>query len=140
MKLAYDLLQCLDLEEPIPMYKILWQGVVLFGWRVLWGRIQTKQNLDKRIIIPAELSLVCVFCLDKEESLEHLLFTCPFSYQVWSSFYKWLGVSTVLPENYWQHFLQHSAELGSLYQRQGDTIDVACNRLVTLSSQKHDYF
>lgn len=69
MKLAFNLLQGLDMEEEVPVFKLLWQGaafsnVIAFGWRVLWGRIQNKQNLDKRRILSADVSLACVFCLD----------------------------------------------------------------------------
>lgn len=50
---ALKTLQGLDLEEPSPVFSALWRvaapsNVLAFGWRIFWGRLQMKQNLQKK--------------------------------------------------------------------------------------------
>lgn len=56
VKSAFHFLQGLDDEEPIAEFELLWQGAapsntLAFGWRVLWGSLQTKDNLLRRGIL-----------------------------------------------------------------------------------------
>lgn len=62
---------------------------------------------------------MCALCSNEDETLEHLLFSCPVSCSVWKTSYKWLGISTALPHDCWQHFLLHGAELKASKQRKG---------------------
>lgn len=42
------------------------------------------------------------------ESLKHVFFSCPYSFQVWSHVYSWIGVSVVLHyEKGLEHYVQH---------------------------------
>lgn len=115
VKSTYHVLQGRELEEDDPAFKTLWQGkepsnVIAYGWKVLWGRIQTKTSLNGRGISPAATSLNCVFCQAEEETLEHLLLVCPFSFQIWMKTYRWLGILTALPANCRLHFMRHGGE------------------------------
>nr|AFK44834.1 unknown [Lotus japonicus] len=67
-------------------------------------RIQTQENLRKRSVIQLGTSCLCLLCLDHEESLSHLLFSCRFAWCVWMEVYKWLGVRSVLEEEARTHY------------------------------------
>lgn len=121
---AYTLLQGLDEEEPILVFKDLWQvrapsNAKAFAWRALQGRIPTKENLRKRGIIQDPDAVVCPFCSTVEETLDHLLFSCTFSTQVWNSLYNWFGIISVLPENCRDHFQQHGSWARTGNQKRG---------------------
>lgn len=124
VKSAYKLIQGPEEEESIPVFKLLWQNIApsnvkAFGWRALWGRIQTKENLMRRGIIQTEEAMACPFCINAAETMEHVLFTCPFAMKVWNAYNSWFGVSTTLPENCRMHLLQHGQQLWSNRQRVG---------------------
>lgn len=57
------------------------------------------------------------FCSNAKESLEHLLFTCSFSSQIWNQCYRGLRFLTMLLEDDRMHFLQHGSELREKQQR-----------------------
>lgn len=121
---AYHFLQGTSDEERILVFSNLWQclapsNVKAFGWRTLWGRLQTKENLKKRGIITEEELLACPFCANTEESMEHVLFPCPFAVQVWNAYNRWMGIITVLPHNTWVHLLQHGSLSWNKRQRMG---------------------
>lgn len=46
-------------------------------------------------------------------------FHCPFSSQVWHSCHKWLGILTVVPENFNSHLIQFGGELRTSNARRG---------------------
>ncbi|XP_057418205.1 uncharacterized protein LOC130712386 [Lotus japonicus] len=122
VKSAFEVMQDLELEEPIPVFLELWKGaapsnVLAFGWRVFWGRVQTKVNLQRRGIITNGENTSCAFCQETEESLNHLLLLCPFSHQVWSLCHRWLGVLTALPDCVSVHFLQFGNDFRTLKQQ-----------------------
>ncbi|XP_057443960.1 uncharacterized protein LOC130736131 [Lotus japonicus] len=62
---------------------------------------------------------VCPICLLEEETPSHLLVYCPFAWNIWMASYKWLGISTVLPKEGINHFLQHTFFCWSRNQRRG---------------------
>ncbi|KAG5029361.1 hypothetical protein JHK87_012875 [Glycine soja] len=80
-----------DKEE---FYNILWKlpvpsetkGLV---WRLAHDRLQTKDNLHKRLILPPGFQVQCVMRM------------------VWTRCYVWIGDIRVLPANYLMHFWQH---------------------------------
>ncbi|XP_057442575.1 uncharacterized protein LOC130734247 [Lotus japonicus] len=122
VKSAFSVLQGLELEEPILVFRALWQGtapsnVLAFGWRVFWGRLQTQENMLRRGIIPIGENTSCLFCHEVEETPNHLLFNCFFSYQVWTLCYRWLGALTAFPESSSLHFLQFGNEFRTLKQQ-----------------------
>ena len=50
---------------------------------------------------------LCEFCLECEETIEHLFISCKESQKVWNMCYKWLGlsiVSHIMVRNNFQHF------------------------------------
>jgi hypothetical protein len=70
---------------------------VIHGWRVLLNRIATKEHLYAKGIINSDC-ILCVFCLSDIESRNHVLFSCPFAYGVWTSIYRWLGFEGAFAE------------------------------------------
>ncbi|XP_057443839.1 uncharacterized protein LOC130735993 [Lotus japonicus] len=124
VKSAFQLLQGLTIAEPILEFETLWKcfapsNTLAFGWKTLWGRIQTRTNLNRRGILHNGDSLTCAFCLGEEETLEHLLLHFSFSSQVWQKCYRWLNILTVLPATCGMHFLQHGGEFMTANKRQG---------------------
>lgn len=96
------------------MLKLLFGGCSGTGYR-----LQTKDNLRKRGILPGGATSQCPFCEEEEEGSNHLFFTCRFSYSVWCSCYSWFGFESVLPEDWRSHFNQHVRGFCNLKQRAG---------------------
>ncbi|KAL8485026.1 hypothetical protein ACS0TY_027359 [Phlomoides rotata] len=65
------------------------------AWRVMWNRLPTKMNLQKRNILSSSDMVKCALCGEKEESGSHIFFECDISYKVWMSCYNWLGMSAI---------------------------------------------
>lgn len=64
---AYSLLQGLEEEYPISIFKDLWQvrapsNAKAFAWRALQGRIQTKEIMRKRGIIQCGVVPLLLLC------------------------------------------------------------------------------
>ena len=58
----------------------LWPKVALFVWLVVRKRILTGENLRKRGIIgPSQ----CCLCLHAEDTMGHILDSCPFAASIW---------------------------------------------------------
>jgi len=53
-------------------------------WLTLLGRLNTRDMLVKKGILPQEDNW-CGFCADQPETIDHLLFQCQISWQVWSN-------------------------------------------------------
>jgi len=71
--------------------------VEFFMWLVLLGKINTKEKLCTKGILPADQTL-CALCSAQTETLDHVLLNCPFSWRVWTSVATELGqVLTVQP-------------------------------------------
>ncbi|XP_071712823.1 uncharacterized protein [Rutidosis leptorrhynchoides] len=65
--------------------------VEIFVWRLLKKRIPVRVELDKRGV---DLhSTRCPICDDQLESVDHFLFSCNFSFDVWSRIFQWWGVN-----------------------------------------------
>ncbi|KAL8515046.1 hypothetical protein ACS0TY_013940 [Phlomoides rotata] len=56
--------------------------IITHAWRVLWDRLPTKDDLQRRNILSSSDDLKCVLCGDKEEPGRHIFFECEFSYKV----------------------------------------------------------
>ncbi|CAL9006913.1 unnamed protein product [Prunus brigantina] len=70
---------------PVLVWKALWKIRTLpkiknFLWRVMANAIPTRLNLHKRKIISYPH---CPLCEDYKESIEHILFLCPWTKLVW---------------------------------------------------------
>lgn len=82
-------------------WKRLWKGLIpprieVFLWLALNRRINSKSKLVALKIIPPEEN-VCALCLSYEESSDHLLLHCDFSYKLWCWWLKIWGLSWVFP-------------------------------------------
>lgn len=93
-------------------FKLLWDKniplkVGAFCWRVILDRIPTYLNLIKRGITPASGSLLCCFCSNSIEIVEHLFISCRFSYGIWMNVYNWIGLEAALAGTVSELLLQH---------------------------------
>ena len=83
---GYRSLLTVPYVAPNPIHwKFVWYiqsipKVDLFCWNVAHNSILTAENLRKRGL---EGPSICSLCKNKEENLDHLLITCPFSREVW---------------------------------------------------------
>ncbi|XP_071739470.1 uncharacterized protein [Rutidosis leptorrhynchoides] len=70
-----------------PRNKLIPQKINIFIWRVLYGRIPTRVELDKRGV---DLdSILCPLCNLHIESIEHILIHCTSTSNVWESILQW---------------------------------------------------
>ncbi|XP_071728854.1 uncharacterized protein [Rutidosis leptorrhynchoides] len=70
-----------------PKNKFLPQKINIFIWRLIYGRIPTRSELDKRNI---DLnSLLYPLCNSHIETIEHILCHCPKTSSVWLSILNW---------------------------------------------------
>lgn len=54
-----------------------------FGWKLFLKRIHTRHDRKKQCVIQNEHDILCVFCFMIKETLQHLLFLCPFVFAIW---------------------------------------------------------
>lgn len=95
-----------------PVFDLVWvaaapSNVCGLVWKIVLDRLQSKANLRKRNVIHTATEGFCSLCVQEEETTSHLLLTCPVVAKVWERCYRWLGVSTVLPEDCIRHLQQH---------------------------------
>ncbi|XP_058726970.1 uncharacterized protein LOC131598375 [Vicia villosa] len=79
---------------------LIWKSQIpsklkVFGWRVLLDRLPSKIQLARRGIILNEQDKMCVFCGTELEDLDHVLFSCSFSKNVWNNIGSWLQIQMV---------------------------------------------
>ncbi|CAO1940520.1 unnamed protein product [Urochloa humidicola] len=73
-------------EPPCAFTKFVWRNkapprVQFFAWLLVQERIQCRANLLlKNIVDDAK----CELCHNREETCDHIIFTCPFASQVWA--------------------------------------------------------
>lgn len=108
---AYIFLQEPLLTEPDPVFDVIWRSLVpskvkAHGWRCLLDRLPTSENLLKRRVLATAEQAVCKLCHGEIESSSHLLFSCTVAMDIWKEIYKWLGISTALPQTARSHLLQ----------------------------------
>jgi len=65
------------------------------GWRLLLGRLPTRDELCKRGILNGAHNLVCPLCFQVAESGAHMGFSCTFSKEAWRKVGSWLGISLI---------------------------------------------
>ena len=80
-------------------------NVAIFVWKLSKDRLPIRKNLQCRNILLEEQHQLCPFCSGEEEDNNHLIFTCPFSYQIWQNCYKWIGVQITQHRNPKRTFL-----------------------------------
>lgn len=78
----------------------------MHGWRLLLGRLPTRDELCKRGILNEAQNLVCPLCSQVAESGAHMGFSCTFSKEVWRKVGSWLGISLTFNCVGEDHFVQ----------------------------------
>lgn len=95
------------------IFSLLWNvpalsNALALAWKVLLDRVQTRSNLFKRHVIITEVEAFCPVCSCELESVSHLFFSCSFSWNIWMTIYRWLGLSLAIPKDDRGHFIQHT--------------------------------
>ncbi|OMO61107.1 hypothetical protein CCACVL1_23740 [Corchorus capsularis] len=85
------------------IWKLVWAGFAppktrIFVWQVLKKRIAVKFELCKRGLISLD-SALCAFCGNKLETIEHFLFWCQCSWNIWTACCKLWGIDWVIPKD-----------------------------------------
>ncbi|KAL8493193.1 hypothetical protein ACS0TY_024418 [Phlomoides rotata] len=80
--------------------------------KVLQQRMPTRTALRERGVIDPNGNVLCPFCVEEEETIEHLFFRCTFSWKIWTAIYNWIGICMVPHIEPIEHFLQHGEILG----------------------------
>jgi hypothetical protein len=91
--------------------------VVLFAWRLFRDRLPTKDNLHCRGVIIDHASTVCVAGCGSSKSSNHLFLHCNIFGSIWHLIYRWVGISTVVPNYVLDHFNQFSLSGGNAKTR-----------------------
>ncbi|XP_028184703.1 uncharacterized protein LOC114371477 [Glycine soja] len=78
---------------------------VVFAWRIIRDRLPTKSNLRRRQVMLTDT--LCPFCRTEEEEATHLFFSCSNILPLWWESLSWVNLTTALPQNPRDHFLQH---------------------------------
>lgn len=81
-------------------------------WKMLKGRLATKDNLIIRGLSHVVGSPTCKLCDSDDESLVHLFFHCSFARELWSRFYQWTRTTIAAQDTSIGHLLQHIAIFG----------------------------
>jgi hypothetical protein len=79
--------------------------VSIFGWRLLLGKLPTREALYSKGIITNQLDRYCVFCRDEFEDIDHVFFKCNATATVWECIFKWVGINTPAFSSTTQHTL-----------------------------------
>ncbi|KAL8511876.1 hypothetical protein ACS0TY_018349 [Phlomoides rotata] len=93
--------------------KLVPSKVRVYAWRVLWERIPTISELQRRGILPQNANSNCIFCKSQVETVRHVIFECDFTYAVWMQCSRWMGVDTILsssPSINLLHFRENCSE------------------------------
>jgi len=77
-------------------------NVITTTWRVLLGRIPTRESLRRRAV-SINVTL-CALCQTKEESCQHIFIECGVAKKVWSLCFRWIGIMFVQHNDILTHF------------------------------------
>ncbi|KAL8522493.1 hypothetical protein ACS0TY_012601 [Phlomoides rotata] len=107
VKKAYSMLlqqKLGEMGEPREDFNLIWNKttplkVRINAWRIIWERIPTTTQLQRRNALPPNTNLNCPFCNEEQETVRHIFFECEFSYKIWMACLNWLGEYSVLPSN-----------------------------------------
>ncbi|KAF1876402.1 hypothetical protein Lal_00029750, partial [Lupinus albus] len=58
-------------------------------------RLPTKDKLFKRNVIVRVDEMMCIFCNNHVETIDHLFSSCDFVASIWKEFYSWLQISVI---------------------------------------------
>lgn len=85
------------------------EKVLLYVWKLGHNRLRSLLNLFKRGIVPGDV-VACSGC-QHVETESHLFFECPCYSRIWTTCFKWIGISTVMHNNCKNHYKQFSGLL-----------------------------
>jgi len=85
--------------------------VSLFVWRLLHNRLPTKDNLERRHVLH-HTDTACSSGCGELETATHLFLSCDIFSSLWSHIWRWLHISSVLPGDIRQHFIQFTSLAG----------------------------
>ncbi|XP_057452110.1 uncharacterized protein LOC130743913 [Lotus japonicus] len=113
--------------EGDPAFQLLWSvpapsNPKALAWRVLWDRVQTRDNLRKRGVIGGGVASLCPLCEFEVETSSHLFFLCPATVQIWYACFGWLGISTALVPSSRLHIIQFPSIGRSKAQHEGEVV------------------
>ncbi|XP_057444506.1 uncharacterized protein LOC130736733 [Lotus japonicus] len=114
-----------NLEETDPVFKLVWttpvpSNIRAFIWCLLRDRLQTRDNICKRLVIVSGDESLCPLCGQEEEFTNHLFYQCNAIYPIWYRCAEWLGVMSTLLPTPRDHLLQFSTIGGNKEQRAGE--------------------
>ncbi|XP_057803191.1 uncharacterized protein LOC131018490 [Salvia miltiorrhiza] len=78
--------------------------VIATAWKVLKGRIATMDNHRRRQVVTHSAADLCPLCQLKEETIEHLLFLCHKTDEIWKEILRWTGKQAVFHFKSKAHF------------------------------------
>lgn len=84
--------------------KLVWLSYVppkvqFFTWLAWRGKVKTSVFLYRIGVLPSNVSTLCVFCKSENESVNHVLVSCPFVWRVWSAMLGWWDLEGALPDS-----------------------------------------
>lgn len=84
-----------------PICNFAWNNKVppriqFFVWTTLKKRILVRHNLSRRGFLFEEVTTIYPLCEDEEETVDHLLCKCQFTWVVWYPFLRLFGCSRVI--------------------------------------------
>ncbi|XP_074298562.1 uncharacterized protein LOC141629462 [Silene latifolia] len=79
----------------VPWYPLIWSRLIIpkhsfIGWLTVQGRLYTK---DRMLSFGMVTNGLYEFCLDKQETHEHILYQCEYSMRCWQLLQQWLGMT-----------------------------------------------
>jgi hypothetical protein len=101
----------IDATENLIWHKQVPLKASIVAWRLLKGRLPTKNNLQRRGIIQSA-DTACISDCGEDESAPHLFLQCNVFGSLWQHIRTWIGVSGVDPCNITDHFHQFTHYLG----------------------------
>ncbi|XP_076935953.1 disease resistance protein RPV1-like [Bidens hawaiensis] len=83
-----------EYEEILGWNRLVPIKVNILGWRIYHNWMPLRTNLvNKGIDVP---SVLCPFCLNSEESSDHVFGACGVAARVWNNICKWLDLPLIL--------------------------------------------
>ncbi|GMP39669.1 hypothetical protein CsSME_00010408 [Camellia sinensis var. sinensis] len=70
--------------------------VIVFGWLAWRGRVKTAVFLHRIGVLLANTNILCVFCKNEVETVNHVLLHCPLVWKVWAGILNWWDVCWVM--------------------------------------------
>ncbi|KAF1887001.1 hypothetical protein Lal_00046239 [Lupinus albus] len=72
-----------------------------FGGELIRRRLPTNDELFKRNIIVRVDEMMCIFCNNHVETIDHLFTSCDFVASIWKGFYSWLQILLQIIAQFW---------------------------------------